>query len=393
MTIRIAALLLASLLFCRAGFADNPSAKFPPQASLDSITNELMTKGKVPGGAIAIYANERIHMQTFGQRGFNDPRPVNAETVFRIASLSKTFASGLASVLVRSGDVRWDSKMQSLMPELKFAKRSTTKDLQFQHLLSNSSGVLPYAFDQQLESSASLASILRQMPKAPIVCEPGRCYGYQNSLFSAAAVAMEKQTGTSYENLLRYRLFAPLGMAESSVGFDALKSANNLALPHIQANKQWQQVELSPGYYQAMAAAGVNSSISDMGLWLAAQLGSRPDVLDATQLHALQTPRVVSDKFTRSKNWARTLAAEHYGYGWRVLQIGPSANETLLFHSGWVKGYSAQISYSPKHRIGLVILLNAERWLDSIAVDFWCETLQAKMTQAICKPKLATESR
>jgi beta-lactamase class C len=382
-----------SSLASRDANAIEPRREFPANARLQSITTDFVENGRVPGGAVAIYANERIHLKSFGQRGLHDSRPVDAQTVFRVASLSKTFASGLAAQLVRSGSLQWTSPINSLLPELKFAKRSTTHALQLRHLLSNSSGVLPYAFDQQLESRASLNGILSQMANAPIVCKPGSCYGYQNSLFSAAALAMQTRTGAPYADLLRYRIFAPLGMAESSVGFAALQASENLALPHIQVNRRWQQVELSPSYYQAEAAAGVNSSISDMARWLAAQLGSRPDVFNEAQLQTLRQARVQANKFATSRHWKRMLRAEHYGYGWRVLQIGPASDDTLLFHAGWVKGYSAQISYSPKHRIGLVVLLNAERWLDKTAVDFWCEALQIRTGVSTCQAELPTQPR
>jgi beta-lactamase class C len=382
--IRLLSILISLLLplLSQNALAFDPYA----QLWLDRLSVQLQAGAKVPGGAIAIVSGRTIQTKSFGQRGLQDARAVDSNTVFRIASLSKTFTGALAAIMVADGSIQWQSPVRKALPALRFAKASTNNALQLSHLLSHSTGVLPYAFDQQLETpSTKLAAIIPQFPKAPIVCQPGQCYGYQNSLFSMAALMLEKQSGKPFDDMLQQRIFTPLAMRNSSVGFANLQAASNLALPHIQSEGRWQQVPLSTNFYAAAPAAGINSSVADMGIWLAAQMGAHPQVLSDDSLEALRKPRVRADKFADSRHWQTLLTNEYYGLGWRVLDL---KGETLMFHAGWVKGYSAMISYAPKHQTGVVVLLNAERWLNSTAVEFWCEVLSVKTGKSLCPAQI-----
>jgi beta-lactamase class C len=338
-------------------------------------------QGKVPGGAVSVIHKENKETILFGRLGKNDSSPVNTSSVFRIASLSKAFTGELAALLIAENKIAWDSLVKTDVDELQLNPPARMQLLTFKHLLSHQTGVVPYAFDQQLEQGVSLKTILAQMPKAPVLCQPGACYAYQNSLFSVAGLMLERRTGQAFRSLLHDRLFAPLGMHRTSVGFAGDKPVN-FAWPHIQADRKWQQVPHSQSYYAAEPAAGINSSIDDLTTWLSAQLGNRADVLPTAIIDVVTQPLVRGNKLIHSTQWRRLLTEEHYGLGWRVLLAG---DEQIIFHSGGVRGFSAQISFSRKHQIGLVVLSNAERNLDPVAVDFWCDVLSISRGKAFCK--------
>jgi beta-lactamase class C len=339
-------------------------------------------RGRVPGAAIAIIENDRVIAQGFGQRALHDTRPVDADTVFRIASVSKTFTAQLASLLVGEGELRWDTQISGYVPQLQFADAKHTQALQLRHLLSHSSGIIPYAFDGWLDSNFPVKKIFPKFRTLRPICAPGACYSYQNTIFSVAAQVIEAKTGAVFEQLVAERIFQPLGMKNASFGLAALQNASNVALPHIQEESHWAQTQAQVGYYGVAAAAGVNASVTDLALWLQAQMGAHPKVIPLATVAAMTQPRIRTPELLKSRAWQRLLSDAHYGYGWRVLT---ARDEQIYYHSGRVQGYMAHISYSRKHRIGLVMLFNAERRvLDQLAADYWCDVLARKRGQAYC---------
>jgi beta-lactamase class C len=399
------AILLISLLsmistFCLAGSPTTPVAPKLANSEFFGRFESVLQHAGVPGGAIALLDGSQMVVRGIGQRGLLDPRPVDAHTVFRVASVSKTFTAQMASLLIDDGVLSLDSKVGALVPELRFAQRSHSEALTLGHLLSHSSGITPYAYDTLLDYDYAarlepgvLQLILPKFRKLKPVCAPGRCYGYQNALYSVSALMMQAKTGQSLEQLVSARVFKPLGMRDSSYGLQALQSATNQALPHLRLKPtaepvtttvaQVKSITSLPGYYHVAGAAGVNSSAHDLGIWVAAQLGAQPNVISPKSVQRITTAQVRTTNYPRYKHWDRLLSDAHYAHGWRVFS---AQDETIYFHGGWVQGYLAGIAYSRAHRLGIVMLINSDqRVLDRLMVEYWCEALAAKRQRVFCE--------
>jgi beta-lactamase class C len=147
-------------------------------------------------------------------------------------------------------------------------------------------------------------------------------------------------------------------MDETSVGREALIGASNWARPHVRGKRGWTVVEPKSTYYQLPAAAGVNSSIRDVAIWMRAQLGERPEVLPPEVLRTVQKPRVETPNEIGSSQWRRQrLQSARYALGWRVFDY---AGETLVFHAGAVQGYRAMVGLLPEHGFGVALLWNSD---------------------------------
>jgi beta-lactamase class C len=194
-------------------------------------------------------------------------------------------------------------------------------------------------------------------------------------------------TKKSYASLLQERIFSPLKMDNASVGIDVFLTQNNTAKPHIlrkriktgqktRAGKDirryiWRTVDVEPDYYKVAPAAGVNASITDLAKWLIANLGNNPEVLSPALLTELTIPRIRTKKDLRRRYWREHLSDAHYGYGWRIYQF---EGHPIIYHSGWVAGYRADIGYSPTLDIGFAILINAEsNVINKISSQFWVQ--------------------
>ncbi len=354
-------------------------------AGFDASFDAILDDAGIPGGAWAIIADGEVaRTGAHGVRALDDPQPVGPGTVFRIASLSKTFAAGLAAILVDEGKLRWNQPIAEFAPAFRL-RGDAQRGLQLQHILGQSSGLVPNAFDNLVDAGQPLDRILPQFRTLAPGCAPGRCYGYQNILYALSAQAIEQAGGKDYAAQVAERIFTPLAMRTASFGREALFASPDHALPHARKGETWRRVDVTNDYYQLAAAAGINASVLDLAQWTLAQMGRYPQVIDPAQVDALTTPRVSTPKDMGHRYWKDVLASAHYGLGWRIYRIG---DDTLVLHSGWVRGYVGTISYSPRLQRGLVVLLNGEsNRLNEIVSGFWVRQFEAQRPGA---PQAAT---
>jgi len=343
----------------------------------DAEFQHRLEEAGIPGGAYAIVQGDRIlAARGHGQRALGSEDPIDADTVFRIASVSKTFAGEVTGLLVREGKLRWESRVNRYLPKFRFKTPDKSAALQIQHLLGQSSGLVPNAYDNLLEANLPLERILPHFSELDPNCQPGRCYSYQNILFSLVGPILEEVTGIPYAALVNRHIFQPLEMHRASVGMDAFLSTDNRALPHVKRDGEWQTAEINANYYRVLPAAGVNASATDLGKWLVAQMGHKPEVIPAQLLEEITRKRVRTAKDMRRKVWRDHLQDAHYGLGWRIYRL---YGQDLVYHGGWVQGYVADIGYSPRHGVGLAILLNAESSvINEISAGFWARLLQSE---------------
>jgi len=353
---------------------------------------DTLVEHGVPGGAYAVVQEGRIErVGTYGVRRVGQSVPITADTVFRTASVSKTFAAQLTSLLVAENRLRWDDPVTRYLPDFRLKDSEATKQLQLHHLVGQSTGIVSNAYDNLLNANQPLTRILPKFAELEPLCEPGDCYTYQNVLFSLVGPAIEQTTGQQYEDLLDERLFEPLGMRRSTVGFEAFMAEDNRASPHVRLSRGrvWHPVSVAESYYLVPPAAGVNANVLDLARWLIAQQGYRPDVLAPTTIRPLTEKRVRTLRDLRRGSWKGLLSDAHYGLGWRIYTVD---DEDLYLHSGWVQGFVADISYSLDRKIGLVVLLNGEsRALSEITTGFWSEQLAKPRPALITGQNIAGE--
>jgi beta-lactamase class C len=366
------ALLVLGAVSSHASGPSTPGAGF---SDIDRDFRLLLEAKRVPGAAWAIVRDGRIvHAAGHGVRSLDDQRAVTPETAFRVASVSKTFAAQLTGQLVAEGRLHWNDPVRRYVPEFTLARPEHAQRLTLEHLLGQSAGIVPNAYDNLLNAGRSLDQILPQFGKVEPVCPPGECYTYQNVLFSLVEPAIEASTGRSYPELLRERVFQPLRMQQASVGFDGFMASDNRASPHVKINRwRWVPTEVNENYYRVAPAAGVNASALDLGQWLIANMGYRPEVVRPELVRDLTRKRVYTAREMRRKGWRDLLGDAHYGLGWRIYSID---GHDLVTHSGWVQGFVAQIGYSPEHDTGLALLLNAESGaINDLSIHFWRQVM------------------
>lgn len=313
----------------------------------------------VPGVAIVVVADgEILSMRTWGVKQYGTNDKLTPDSVFRLASVSKTLASTAAAILVNQGKIRWDTTVLSLIPGVKFKNNRYGQLLTLKHLLSQSTGLPTHASSSLIEADKSYDEAVKRLRYSRFVCAPGQCYAYQNITYSLAGDMLAKKSGQNFEQFVRQYLFNPLGMKSASYGLNGYLRSPNRALPHVRWKKSWGRADVTENYYRIAPAAGANASIADMSQFLLAQLGTRPDILPGlvlNQLHARITKNTpAQNHYAKQRNVYNTA----YGLGWRVFDYGSHKN--FVHHGGWVKGFRSEVIFNRDLQIGMVFLTNSE---------------------------------
>ena len=368
-------LLVAGLpgLFAVAGAQVLPLVPFisPPIIAevqllrLDATLGKAMETGDFVGLSVAVVHDGDVRfLRTYGETEAGSGRPVDPDTVFRIASLSKGFASSLVGLAVSEDKLSLSAPVSGFAPELALP-RGGEKSLTLADILSHRTGLPPNAYDNLLEAGILPEAILPEYRKVKPTCPVSDCYAYQNIPYDLSGRALASAYDAPFPALVEDRLFKPLGMKTASYGLGGLTRTDNWARPHTRKRQAdlslpanpWTKIEVKLPYYETPAAGGVNASIRDMAQWLNAQLGNVPEVLAPEVLDLIHAPQVSTPTETRRMREAMPdLRSSHYAYGWRVYDY---AGQTVVAHGGTVDGYGAQIMFVPDLDLGIVVLSNS----------------------------------
>lgn len=328
-------------------------------ASFNRWLDGIEASGDIAGLAAIIVKDDKVLLER--GIGFADAargERVTPTTVFRLASLSKAFAATLAGMLVEQGRLSWDAPIADLLPGFALSDEDGTRRVSVRDVLSHRVGLPHNTYDRLLEQAEPYPLLVERLGEVPLSCPVGECYGYQNIAFSLVGDITYALTGDFFQRAVERRIFHPLGMRQATFGKDALESAPSWARPHRRRGDDWVPFLPNENYYRVAPAAGINASVQDLGKWLMAQMGHRPDVLSPTLLAALQTPQVETVRDTRSAPWRRgRLHTAQYGLGWRIYDY---AGVRMVFHAGAVQGYRAMIAFLPEYRFGFAMLWNSE---------------------------------
>ncbi|MFN0015723.1 MAG: serine hydrolase domain-containing protein [Saprospiraceae bacterium] len=344
-------------------------------AEYDRYFSDTLALSYTPGAALVIVQDSVVLFQRgYGRRVSNRSDSVDANTVFRIGSLSKGFAGVLTGMLVREGVLHWDDRIVHYVPEFALSKPNNTGRVQLTHLLAHTTGLPYHAYTNLIEAGHDLRSIAARFSRLPLRGEPGTVFSYQNAAFSLVGEAMQTATGKTYADLLTEKIFRPIGMANASADWLSIQRNPNTALPHAYSRRRGlYPAAISKRFYNAAPAGGVNASAADMGQWLIALLGHRQNVLPGSVLDEVFRPTVKTDGERRyNRRWGKPMEP-HYAMGWRILT---NPTDTIVYHGGSVNDFRSEIAFDRRDGIGICVLFNSNSSLASSCIPVFWEKYQ-----------------
>lgn len=331
-----------------------------------------IAESRTVGAAVAVtYKDQIAFIKCYGTRKLGSDEPVDEHTVFRLASVSKPVTGVLTGLLAQEQLIDFDEKLSSAIPWLKLGTKVCTENITIRNLLSHTTGLVPHAYDDLVESHVPMSAIIERLKDAGISAAPGQVYGYQNVMFSLVDTILAVKTSKNYGQLIREKLFEPLGMEDASTDFVSFRENPNKAYPHRGANGSYRTLPLNDRYYSTAPAAGVNASISDMARFLAALLNEENPILEEEVYQRIFEPQVVSRLSSGYFKYWDQVKTKKYALGWRMVDY---KERQIAYHGGYVNGYKAEIAISKQDNIGIVYLSNSPNTVASQSVPVFFNT-------------------
>ena len=321
---------------------------------LDARLKQLMNRPTMVGMAVGVVENGRItFLQGYGETLAGSGERVTPETVFRWASVSKGVAATMVAKLAEQGKIDLNAPVVNYAPDLKLPAGNEYK-ASVGDLLSHRLGLYRNAYDNKLEEGQDPSLLRASLAQLNAICPPGTCWSYQNVAYDASSEMVSRITKLPYEVAVKRTLFDPIGMSSGSVSMSGLEANRSWARPHSVGRRPLPLVDT---YYKVPGAGGVNSNIKDMALWMLAQMGEMPDVVDGKVLGTIHAPYVKTPtERGRLRKFLERLGTAWYGYGWRSYDY---AGHHVIGHRGGINGYRSLILFDPEKNSGVVALWNS----------------------------------
>jgi CubicO group peptidase (beta-lactamase class C family) len=331
-----------------------------PYSGFDAYVNKAIKDWKVPGLSIAIVRNDSvIYAKGYGVVATRSTTPVNEKTLFEIGSSSKAFTATLIAMLVSDGKMRWDDRVVQYLPDFRMYDPVANEGVTLRDALSHRSGIARGELTW-LGSGLTRDEVLHRVrflkPEAPFRSH----YSYQNMMFLAAGQAAGKAGGSSWDDLVKQRIFTPLGMTSTVTTSRGLTNPN-VAAPHgVDHDTNF----IKPPFdAENIGPAGsILSSAVDMAQWLRFQLndgmvgGKR--LVSSAALRETHTPQILIPPTGReAADSAPVKRFTSYAMGWMVEDY---RNQLSWQHGGNTLGMTAAVGMLPDKKVGVVVLSNMQ---------------------------------
>jgi CubicO group peptidase (beta-lactamase class C family) len=357
---RIQQYVLAMLVLglCLIGTAPTTAAQPPAAdfAAIDAYIESQMRELRIPGLALGIVQGEQIvHLKGFGVAG-PDGRPVTPQTPFQINSLVKPMTGVAIMQLVEAGKLELDAPVQRYLPSFRVADEAASAQITIRHLLLHTSGLpttagMEYALSGDDRADA-LEQRIRALHSVQLNRPVGASYEYSNAGYQILGLLVQEISAQSYEAYMHQHIFAPLEMRQTFTDWTEAR-AQGAASGH----RYWFGIPIASNLpvNRANLPAGAHTSASaqDVAHFLIAQLnGGRfgnTALLSPSRIAEMQQPVIPQGD-----------GHNFYAMDWTVAPIG---NVTTMVKAG--ADFFSVMSLLPERRLGLVVLMNANKGLGS----------------------------
>ena len=315
--------------------------------ALAALTASKMKEYGVPGVAIGVISNGTTTIRGLGNTNVEDSIPVNAHTVFPIASISKTFAATAIMRLVEQGKIDLRAPVRTYLPEFRVRDESVSRDVTVWHLLTHLGG-----WEGQVSSpdvgaetlKGFVASITDLMQVAP----PGAAWSYNNAGFSIAGRVIESVTGTSINRAIRDLVIQPLGLEHAGTTSGEF-IVNRFAAGHFTRNgiATLQRPFVASS---SVTAGGVGLCMTDLLAYARFHMG------DGTAANGTRVLKRESLELMRTAQSAKQGTDDSIGIAWHMRHVG--AIRTFA-HGGTLSGHILLLEIIPERDFAIAILTNS----------------------------------
>ncbi|MBX3415782.1 MAG: serine hydrolase [Pirellulales bacterium] len=354
-------LLLIGAFAARVARADDPAAVTPERvksavAALDKLAADTLRRTGVPGIAVAVVAHDKVvFLKGYGVREAGKPAPIDADTVFQLASVSKPITSTVLAALVGEKKFGWDDRVIDRDPGFCLYDAASTRELRVRDLLCHRSSLPDHCGDLLEDLGYDRATILHRLRYQPPDSSFRAAYAYTNFGYTEGALCGALAAGTTWEDLAREKLYAPLGMKSTSSRFVDYAQAPNRALLHSLVDGKWVAKNTRQPDAQS-PAGGVSSTLNDITRWLRLSLAEGKfegrQIVDPAALFETHSPQIVTNFDPQGGRMVT------YGLGW-IVEMERGGRVLLKHSGGFDLGMRTEVALLPADEIGIAVFSNA----------------------------------
>ena len=354
----LAWLLILAAPFCAA--APEQSHVISEQVThavqeVEKLAQKQIDQNAVPGLAIAVVFQDKVvYAKGFGVRDVNTKAPVDADTVFQLASVSKPIGSTVVAELVGEGKITWDSKLSALDPTFEMFDPWVTREITVRDMYAHRSGLPDHAGDLLEDLGFTRTEILFRLRYQRPDSSFRSHYAYTNFGMTEGAIAAVKPYRLEWEEACAQKLYKPLGMTSTSSRYADFIARQNKALGHVLVDGKWlQKFKRDPDAQSP--TGGVSSSVNDVAKWIRLQLANGKfdgkQIVSEKPLAETHRPEMLTgfNPFTNMPTF--------YGLGWNV-SYDQQGRLRLNHSGGFDLGAATFVNLVPAEQLGIVVLTN-----------------------------------
>ncbi len=357
---RIIRRLVLASVWCMIVFGSHSSAdaQTTDLKDFDAFIAKAMKQYQVPGAAVAVVRDGKvIMMRGYGVRNAAKPDKVDENTIFQLASITKTFTAAAAGTVVDKGKLNWDTPIFNYLPEFVAYDPYMTRHLTTRDLLAMRTGFPAFTGDALDNFGYNRAEILRRVRYFKPRYSLREVAQYSNPGFFIAGEVAARASGQSWNELVERRLFAPLQMTRSGTSVKDLQKSNSAA-QHAIVNGKLALVE--PSNQDTMGAAGsVTSTASDLTRWMLMFLNKgsyqgKPVLKPETVEEMFRRSMIGEIEFSELAPISETTGF-YYGLGFDSYDY---AGHHVIEKAGALSGVRTVMTLVPDKNTGIIVLAN-----------------------------------
>jgi len=340
--------------------------------AIDSFIETEMHKWKVPGCAIAIVKDrELLYVKGYGFRNVEQKLPVTPNTVFKIASCTKSFTAAAAGMLAEKKLLEWDKPVKEYLPQLELADKNTTSQVTLRDLLCHRTGLYDddWSWVGDHINAKRMYEILSAMPQQTPLRNG---YMYSNMAYSLAGQLIAERSNSSWRSVVSSNFFEPLSMNATVFSHHENMGLTDYAYGYEYADtsKSYVRGNLSEHYTDSVSVCEafgfISSTAADMSKWI--RLFINRGNWEGKQI----IPENVFAELTKPVNYIgpskfKELSESYYCMGWIQNYY---KKHRLLQHSGGLSGFKSYMSFMPDDSIGIVVLANGQPHQFPMAITY-----------------------
>ena len=325
---------------------------------LDAFVEQAMAEYGVPGASVVVVKDGvTAYSKGFGVRKVGTDLKVDEDTVFQLASVTKTFTAATVGIAVDKGELEFDEPVVDVLPRFALHDPYPTRYTTVRDLLSHRTGLPAFTGDLFDHLGYSREEVVERIRFIEPACSFREEANYSNIGFFLAGETAATAMGSSWEELVRARLLGPLGMKRS--GFtDTIETESNAALPHGTLDGETRVVPYNKQGLLA-AAGAMTSTASDMGHYMTMLLSEGSyegtQVLSSEVVAEMMTPVMVEAPGFAELPPISAESGFDYGLAWGIFHW---KNHRILEKGGALDGMRSITVLVPELGLGVTVLAN-----------------------------------